>query len=598
MDRRMRWAWAAAWVFALGCGTATAETLVKFYPHTGVIEEVNPAAKALTDFGAPTDTLLANNITFRLFIEDIRLDTNLGFDGPSGAAAIARTKEALAYIASVLNVPAARTLDILFDVSESDGTGFLASAGSFFSASNGFFNGSAFTRLTTNTKPFADFEEIGVTVDFGHTWNFGTGAPNGSQIDFLSVITHELTHGLGIASLATANGNSAFFNQFGTQTFTSWDNLLTRGDGGTRIWSNGTPQINNLADLTSNNVFFNGAQARARYNQGGDAPGVFAPATFLQGSSIGHLDTGNIVGGAMMEHAIAAGVQFRNYSPAEIGALIDLGYTNAADPGEGEGEGEGAVFCDVASVNITAPVANINLGPGVTNTVVNFTSDVFVFDIPGCLDGTVRVTYKNGGTTLGSSTNPLNGFLVAANLATGNYTIVATAELLDTGTTVTDQQSFSIVSGQANPEIQVSPSPASGFNFGEVSEAAVRDQSFVVENVGGGTLTGQASVAGGGYAIVGNGSYNLGSGQTATIIVRFVPTGPGSFQGVLSFSGDPNGALQIALSGTGLKTGFFGCGVDTAGADAGASRGDGIAVALMAAFILLAAIPMRRRTLQ
>jgi hypothetical protein len=358
----------------LAAGSAQAESVYLLYGHTGEIIEFDTESKAFTDFGSPTETHTSNGITFNLFYEDVRLDSNAGFDGANGANARARVRDALDVVSSTINE--AGTLDIHVQASLNSGTSFLATAGTFYSTGGGFQGGTAQQRLQSDSKPFAGFPEIQTQVDFAFNWNFTTAAPAVNQIDFISVMVHEFTHGLGIASLSGPTGASQISG--GGQT--KFTQLTRLGDPGTALWS---PAFSgSAADLRSDNLFFTGTNARTLYNQSGAAPGVFAPNAlnpgddprvpggdgdgtadgFIQGSSLSHFDTDNIVGGAVMEHSITVGVSRRAYSPMEVGALVDIGYASAEDPnavveGEGEGavEGEGEGEVETVSVIVTAP---------------------------------------------------------------------------------------------------------------------------------------------------------------------------------------------------------------------------------------------------
>ncbi|MCC6145651.1 MAG: hypothetical protein IT368_17730 [Candidatus Hydrogenedentes bacterium] len=315
----------AAALAMVPASTVDAETLYLVSPHGGIrkIDSEDPKwhAKALAD-----KQLSVNNITFNITYNDV----GVGFNDPAlGAQRRARLEDALSYVANVLNIPNARTLDVEVELSEFGGNGFLAQAGTFFSLASGFQNGTAFQRLSTGTKPFSN-PEIFVTVDFGYNWNITTDPPAGSQFDLISVLTHEITHGMGILSLAGSNGAGVLGGA--PNTYTLWDGLIVRSNGLLRLWSGTPPSFKGLVgDLTSNALFFDGTQSFTLYNQGVRA-GIFAPNPFTPGSSLSHWDTGNIVGGAIMEHAISAGEERRTYAAVEIGALRDIGYTNAADP--------------------------------------------------------------------------------------------------------------------------------------------------------------------------------------------------------------------------------------------------------------------------
>jgi len=338
------------------------------FGHTGEVRFVNN--KAFLDFGGvPTEVLDASGMTCNLFFEDVRLDTNQGFDDPTdGPAARQRIRDVLVYLGDTLNETG--TIDILFNLSNNNGTAALASAGTLYFNSNGFNNPTSLFRLKNGSKPAAAFPEILVTVDFGYNYNLTTAPTVIGQFDFFTVLLHEFTHGLGFASTTNPDGTS----QLGGNARTKFDQHLVKGQGGANIFA---PAFSGTAaDFKSNDVFFEGPNAVTAYDQAGVQPGIFAPNAadpldfwfgidndqvegegeevndgFAQGSSISHWNTFQIVGGAVMEHALTSGVDIRTYAPVDVGGLVDIGWTLAELPpvpeGEGvvdgEGEGEGVV---------------------------------------------------------------------------------------------------------------------------------------------------------------------------------------------------------------------------------------------------------------
>jgi Subtilase family len=99
------------------------------------------------------------------------------------------------------------------------------------------------------------------------------------------------------------------------------------------------------------------------------------------------------------------------------------------------------------------------------------------------------------------------------------------------------------------PAIAVTPKTR---DFGNVSVGGSADSSFVVENTGTGTLTGQATTAAP-YSIVAGGAYSLTAGQTQTVTVRFSPTAAQTFPGTVSFTG--GGGASRTVTGVGVATG-------------------------------------------
>jgi len=307
--------------------TALAETRV-FLDSSGnkfVVDTTAPPAWASVTV-PPTKQLTQTSILFNVTYQD--QGTGSGFYDPVLGQARRDTVDlALEYIDSILNEDG--RCDIVFRTSLNDGTGGpLATAGTLFATTPGFTNGDAFEHITTGVDPTPSTPDIFVTVDFGYEWNTGTSPPSPFEFDLLSVLIHELTHGLGFLSLSTSTGTS----EIASGVFSFWDRRLETGNG-RDLWDDGTATFQGIpTDLTGNDngVVFVGTYATANY---GSYPPVYAPPTFSSGSSLSHWDP-SVPGRAVMEPSTPSGVTFREYLTVEIGALRDIGYTDAAEPSE------------------------------------------------------------------------------------------------------------------------------------------------------------------------------------------------------------------------------------------------------------------------
>lgn len=267
-------------------------------------------------------------LSFNVTYQDVEGATNFGFDDPtSGAQRRATLESALNYVSRQLRDDVYNTtLDFLVNTSQSDGTGGLASAGTFwFTSPNRFDNGFAYQHATTGMDPLAGFPDAQATFDFGFNWNSGLGTPGAGQVDLFSVALHEITHALGFLSLASNVGNS-LISAGNPGVFSVYDSFLERGDGSQLFGGNGL-YLGDGADLVSGDVFFDGPNARLA--NGGNPIPIYAPGDFELGSSISHIDPSL---DAVMNPAIDLGVVKRDWTAFDRAILSDVGWQFVPEP--------------------------------------------------------------------------------------------------------------------------------------------------------------------------------------------------------------------------------------------------------------------------
>ncbi len=295
------------------------------------------------------DIFTAHGVTFNITYQDV----NTGFNDPTyGPQRKATLELALSYVASVINCPGGR-VDI--NVSSVYLAGqYLANAGPIvvwtLPLVPGVNNGCVYQHLLNGSVDpnGPDYPDMQLTVNWNYSYNLGTGNPGPTQFDLLSVLIHEITHGLGFLSAIAYNDSSCGGSRpngtgwSGTQPdiYPAMDTYLVTGNNNYFINSSfyfiGQ---NNYFTGGDNGVYCAGPEASSVW---GTRPRIYAPSTYVCGSSISHW---NSLGG-VMDPSIAPGVKKREYLPFEVAFLRDIGYVNASLPsGEGEGlvEGEGII---------------------------------------------------------------------------------------------------------------------------------------------------------------------------------------------------------------------------------------------------------------
>ncbi len=99
---------------------------------------------------------------------------------------------------------------------------------------------------------------------------------------------------------------------------------------------------------------------------------------------------------------------------------------------------------------------------------------------------------------------------------------------------------------QEPPVLSVTPGSQ---DFGIVTAGSSADRTFVVQNTGGGILTGTAATTAP-FSIVSGASFNRGPDSTKTVVVRFSPTTPGVFSANVTFTTN-GGNVTVAVTGVG-----------------------------------------------
>lgn len=207
--------------------------------------------------------------------------------------------------------------------------------------------------------------EVAATFSSNFNWYYGTDGNNGGLVDFVTVVLHEVGHGINFLDLLNSNGS-----YFSSGLPGVWDRFLEISDG-TDLTA--MSQSQRASALIGGNLFWSGTAGTTGNN--GTRPEIYAPNPFRNGSSTSHVDEGTH-GGELMS-PFYSGVD-HNPSAMELGMLSDMGW----------GSISGGVLVSqtltvttgaAVSVGVTAQVENSRyLDDPVTDAVSNIVDTITI----------------------------------------------------------------------------------------------------------------------------------------------------------------------------------------------------------------------------
>ncbi len=171
-----------------------------------------------------------------------------------------------------------------------------------------------------------------ITANFSKSidWYFGTdlNTPD-SLYDFVTVVLHELGHGLGFTGFFFVSGEDGAFGYEDFGDAAAFDLLIVNRDDkqliDTLIFPNESPELKE--ELTSNFIYANSPVAIAE--GAGALPRLFAPNTWDDGSSIYHLNDFTYpasTGNSLMTPTIGKAEAVHDPGPITRGIMADIGW--------------------------------------------------------------------------------------------------------------------------------------------------------------------------------------------------------------------------------------------------------------------------------
>ena len=256
-----------------------------------------------------------------------------------------QAKAAFTYAAniwgSILSSPVPITIEACWADLQAGVLGHSASGNSYRNFPNAPLQNVWYPVALANAFQGTDMDAGGYDMSIAYSnrymdqWYFNTdGNTPSSQLDFVSVVLHEITHGLGFSGSMRVSSGIGSWGYSGNSTTVSpmaydlyaidlnWKRLIDN-------YPNNSLALGNA--LTNGNVFFSGTQAVAA--NGGNAAKLYAPNPWKSGSSYSHLDEMfNGTPNALMTYSLANGESIHSPGPITLGILQDISWPGINNP--------------------------------------------------------------------------------------------------------------------------------------------------------------------------------------------------------------------------------------------------------------------------
>ena len=174
-------------------------------------------------------------------------------------------------------------------------------------------------------SPFPDID-CNFNSNFAN-WYFGTdGLCPANQYDFVTVVLHELCHGLGFVGSASYSAPNGFLG-IGVPTYpVVYDQFVELGSG-LDVTDLANPGAALGSALVGEDLWWHGSfGALANF---GTRPRLFAPNSWIGGSSFSHVDETTFPAGdpnSLMTYALGMGEAIHNPGPVVLGMFEDMGW--------------------------------------------------------------------------------------------------------------------------------------------------------------------------------------------------------------------------------------------------------------------------------
>jgi hypothetical protein len=162
-------------------------------------------------------------------------------------------------------------------------------------------------------------------------WYFGTdGIPQAGKTDFVTVVLHEIGHGLGITKGFDVLDDNGFISSFFSPLHVVYDHFIENNSNVNLVQNFLSPSLALKTELTSGSLFFRTPQLEKVQGGADNRAKLYAPNPFQSGSSIAHLDelTYNFTANALMTPQIGTAEVLHNPGTIVMKMLADMGWVH------------------------------------------------------------------------------------------------------------------------------------------------------------------------------------------------------------------------------------------------------------------------------
>ncbi|MBK6281256.1 MAG: hypothetical protein IPF54_00055 [Draconibacterium sp.] len=185
-------------------------------------------------------------------------------------------------------------------------------------------------KITKSEISGSSSPDISATFNKDIKWYFGTDGQTPALLyDFVTVVLHELGHGLGFTGFFYVTGNVGAYGNENAGDVSAFDIMVVNDKNhmltDTSVFSMPSTFLFNA--LTSN-LLYNSSPV-ATTNNSGNTPRLYAPSEWDDGSSIYHLNDATYPHSnenSLMTHAIGKGEAVHDPGPITKGILADIGW--------------------------------------------------------------------------------------------------------------------------------------------------------------------------------------------------------------------------------------------------------------------------------